>query len=170
MTKKVPDSVSMPLETPINFAAPDGQLKQTYEIELRCHSRKQFKKTRSLNAVLVKIMTLINTPNSIMGQLIESEKDKKGEKDKKEDEEIKLTAGQIRMAVELAADDKYGIDITKMLDDFEKLAMGGVIYVEGFRLNPMQFEDMDPEEFEKAMYEYLANFLMPSVMKNLTNV
>lgn len=169
-----PDSVKMPIITPVKYPDGKGALADCYELEINCHSRKQYKKTIYFSTVLTKISTLIALPGSIMSRLMDtagSEPSSAGGEinlEKAEGSET-MTPQQLSMAIKLNAGE-YGIDVEEMYERFEKLAEGGVISVEGKPINPTQMGEIEPTDLEKAMYTYLANFLMPLVMKDLTSV
>lgn len=162
-----PDSVMMPILTPVKYPDGKGGLADCFELEVTCHCRKQYKKTIYFSTVLTKISTMISLPDSLMGRLIGSAD---GEPEKVEDTESVMTPQQLSMAIKLNAGE-HGIDIEDMLERFEKLAEDGIIRVEGKPITVMQIEEeLEPSDLEKAMYVYLANFLMPLVMKDLTSV
>lgn len=165
-----PDSVMMSITTPVKYAD-GGGLKDCFELEIVCHSRKQYKKTIYFSTVLTKIATLISLPDSLMGRLVGSVAGASiSEKEEKvKDTEDTMTPQQLSMAIKLNAGE-YKIDVEEMYERFEKLAQGGLVLVEGKPINDPQMEDIDPADIERAMYTYLANFLMPLVMKDLTSV
>jgi hypothetical protein len=56
------------------------------------------------------------------------------------------------------------VDISKVLQDAQKLLVSGVVLVDGeIRLTRALLEKLTMEDFEGVLGEYIANFIMPSL-------
>lgn len=148
---EMPDSVSLPLTKAIKFANKSGAMEDVFELEIRCHTKKHYKKTLFIKQAMTKAMFA-------MRQFANNE-DLKDETAEEDDEKV-FDRQTVMVALNLS-----DVDLEDLLERFEKLAQTGVVRVEGKALNPIQLAALDPDDLEAAMGEYIANFIVPSVMK-----
>ncbi len=146
--KELPEEIKVPLTSPVKFARA-GATEDVFEVTVNCHSRKHYKKTLRIQQLLTKGFFDFS---QLVGEGSQDLDDK--------DDTGTLDPAQVTMVLK-----STNVDLEELTDRFEKLAMTGVVTVEGTPLNPLQLAAMDPEELELVMTVYLANFIAPLVMK-----
>ena len=143
-------SVDYLLETPIQVAV-DGDLQDVQMVELVAPAKKVLRKTYRLQQHMTRAML---EATEMFASKVEPAPLKEEEKE--------ITGKEIKMML-LAS----SVDIEVCLGEFEKLAFAGCLKVNDQTVNSIQFGKIADEDLEGLMVEFLANFIMPLVMKSL---
>lgn len=149
--------ISFKLENPIQRSV-NGLLEDVYLLELVGPSKKVLRKTYRLQQIVTKALI----ESQAVFQKIA------GDKKDLAEEEGTTGAGKemdpkTLMSMLLASEQ----DIEVCLKEFEKLALLGCVFVDELKLNKRQLDEIDDLELEAMMSSYLANFILPLVMKAL---
>jgi hypothetical protein len=143
-------SVDYMLETPIQVAI-DGGLEDVQMVELVAPAKKVLRKTYRLQQYMTRAM--LEASEMFAGKV---------NPDAPKGEEKQITGTEVKMML-LAST----VDIEACLGEFEKLAFAGCLKVNDKTVNAIQFGKIADEDLEGLMVEFLANFIMPLVMKSL---
>lgn len=156
MTKKLIESVMLKLTSPVTYGKA-GDMADCYEIEICCHTKKQFKKVIHFKGVLTRAFFDLQ-------QRMPGNSDGAASSDSEDESDQTIGCEEVILALNLSSD----VDIEDLYERFEKLALLGILKVEGKNMNYLQFEEMEGDDIERAVATYLATFIMPSVMKSST--
>lgn len=143
------------LKTPIQMAV-DGDLEDVQVLDLLAPSKKQLKKNYRLQQYLTQ--ALLSSQKAF--KRIAGEEAEQGVEVGPAEKE-KALEPQAVFAILLASD----VDIEACFNEFEKLAAGGCIEVNGRAINKIQYGAIEPQDLENVFASYLANFTLPSVMR-----
>jgi len=136
----------------------DGLLEDVQVVDLLAPSKKQLKKTYRLQQYVTQ--ALLTSQKNLKAM---ADEDASARESNPGQEEKELEP-QAVFAILLASD----VDIEACFSEFEKLAAGGCIEVNGKPINKIQFQDVDPQDLESMFASYIANFTLPSVMKTFS--
>lgn len=146
------DKIPYSLKNPITVHS-GGDLKEVLLVDLTAPSKKLIRKTYPLQQYIARAI--------IQGrEVARNSGSTETPGDTKED--IEVTGSQIMMILLLS-----DVPIEECLNQFKKLALSGAVEVEGNIINSIQWDKLDPEDEEGLFAEYVANFILYLVMKNL---
>ena len=61
-----------------------------------------------------------------------------------------------------------GVDLESALDVFDRVAVAGALQINDINLNTIQWDKIDDEDKEALFAEYCANFILSSVIRDLS--
>ena len=145
------------LKTPIETAV-GGHLEDVQVVDLLAPSKKQLKKTYRLQQYITQ--ALLSSQKMLGG--IQGDRPEPQEESGADPAEMEP---QAVFAILLASD----VDIEACFNEFEKLAAGGCVEVNGAAINKIQYEKVDPQDLQDMFASYIANFTLPSVIRTFSN-
>lgn len=97
-----------------------------------------------------------------MMDLSSRDRNVKNESNEDSDDINKMTGQSIMMLLYMS-----NIDMVEFLDQFKKMLLQGLIYIDNVPMHSVMFDQIDPDDFEKIVGEYISNFLVSSWLGSL---
>ena len=151
------DAVTYNLQDPVKYGAKN---EKTEHVEIRCPSfstNGQRKYRRDLKAMLNRII-------SDEAKGVENKDPKQEVRSELKDGELPFTAGQILLTVSAALGDEF----SRTIDHFCTHAHDFVFVGGEEPLKSGTISRMHPDDIDMIFATFIANFLMPSLMKSLS--